>query len=266
MDAWDIVHSALAPSYQAAYNKSIAFNNADSNASVDPASIRKYYDERANMVPGGGEGKLYNTLDDAAEAAVQELGYKDNIKNQEYMTILVKDRDSGKYYRLPFHTSGQRDRVDTNFDTYGIPTASVHNHPVPLKSDPLTTKAFSNTDVTDVQHNKLDKGYLSAQMPKGNSYDLYYDPKTMPRERAHMADIHSAAQAVDGIGSYGDRMLGGEFPIDEFKQHLAKHIRDMDNLDPDMKKRFISRLLVPDLDRSNLTEFGTSAPIPGSTQ
>lgn len=157
--------------------------------------------------PSAFYGNPYNTVDDAAAAALMALGYQPRVHNQEYMGMIVKNPADGKYYRTDFQTQG--DRMNSSWRGYpgGQVAAIVHSHPAQQMGDKYPHTDFSSSDVSSADQLHV-PNYIAAMQPDGS-----------PSQERRYTQGESKPLTY---GAQGDRFLA-EYPIDEQLQFIERN-------------------------------------------
>lgn len=166
-----------------------------------------------------GFGKPYDTVEDAAAAALMWLERQPRATQQEYMALLFRDRDTGKFFRGGFKTSGRRDSVTATFEPLGEVAGSVHNHPAPRKGSDVSNRV-SQADILGTAELGA-PGFLAAMNEGAPAVQGAFDPE----QNRHI--VRKAQRASSSgrspVDARTDPFLA-QFPIDEFKQALARRI------------------------------------------
>lgn len=183
----------------------------------------------------GKYGKGHEHLDDAAAAALFMLGLQPKASGREYMGMLIQDPNDGKYYRTGFQTDGNRSSSsyrgvyrdkDGPVTEDGYPVRGiVHNHPAERGGEWIPNTHFSPNDISTREALSNVPSYVAAMNPskqKGwRSNDV-----VMGEDRASFRDTNGIVETAPG-----EEFLG-EFPWEEFKQHLMRTLLERAPNDP----------------------------------
>lgn len=155
-------------------------------------------------------GKGYDNIDDAAAAALMALAFQPRVQGQEYMTVLVKDPQTGLYRREAFQTQGNSHASEWTGRPSGPLAGLVHSHPAPGVGDRYASTSFSAADVNTQRETQV-PSYVAAMdfAPHGKS-QTSQDRKYSSTSRAKAAGP-----------SAGEEFLA-QFPIEELIAHIDR--------------------------------------------
>lgn len=176
-----------------------------------------------------GYGKQYDTVDDAASAALMWIARQPNAIQQEYMALLFRDPETLKYFRGEFKTSGRRASVGASFEPLGQVAGIVHNHPGMQQQDHYPHTWFSGTDIDQAKKDQV-PNYIAAMNEPGAATEKRFRPGKTSVRRTDPRDPLSITY------SKGEDFLS-QFPIDEFKQLLMREVLGRNPNDPRGLKR-----------------------------
>lgn len=105
----------------------------------------------------------YETLDDAAAAALYNVHHLPDADKFEYLGLLYQDPDTGRYHFTEPQSTGKRGKASGKFTIPpGSLRATYHNHPhVPGKTSEERRKLFSRADLRTIDELGV-PGFISA--------------------------------------------------------------------------------------------------------
>lgn len=165
-------------------------------------------------------GQGYATVEDAAEAALMMLSRLPRVAQQEYMAILVQDPRDEQFYRTEFQTLGERTRSAWRGVLPGQEAGMVHNHPV-MRAGDYPNTLFSEVDLRSSKQTGV-PSFLAAIQRAGDAAHLQMNP-----DRTQVIGAGSQRQ----LAAEGEPFLA-QFPIEEFKQLLARKLLGRQPTDP----------------------------------
>lgn len=171
-----------------------------------------------------GYGKQYDTLEDAAAAALFRLGRQPRVRDQEYMGLLFQDPDTGKYFRGEFKTSGKRNTVSAAFEPLGTLAGIVHTHPTDRHGDRVPNTYFSDTDIRTAEELGVPSFIAAMKKPSEGGW---------PSNDVRLTDERKTVQALGMVHKTapGEEFLA-QFPWEEFKEYLMQKLLDRAPNDP----------------------------------
>lgn len=158
----------------------------------------------------------YDSLDDAAAAALYEVQQQKDSDKYEFLGLIYQDPDTGKY--LFTEPQSRQQRAESS-GTFSIPQGSLrgiyHNHPATEGTNKARRSTFSDADLDVIKQLNV-PGFI------GVGQDIF---RRDPGQKDKMRPVRSIGVGIDPSRPQRTKGVGTEvlarIPIEEIIKHSA---------------------------------------------